>query len=279
MINLKRFSNGFEYLEIKNAAASAKIALRGAHIFEYQRSDEEDMLWLSDIAAFKEGVAIRGGIPICWPSFGMNNPTLPQHGFARTSLFNLLYSEEIDKHTTEVLLRLTDSQTSRKLWDYKFELNLKITVSDTLKMELQTINKDAQAFTLTQAFHTYFNISSIADITISGLDTKPYLDALDGRTKRQDGDIKFNAEYDAVYQEVDSDILLKDKNRTIFIKKEGSTSTVVWNPWIDKCSRMSYMKKDAYKEFVCIETSNAFDDFRVLEPNQSHTLKATFTPL
>ena len=279
MINLKRFSNGFEYLEIKNAAASAKIALRGAHIFEYQRSDEEDMLWLSDIAAFKEGVAIRGGIPICWPSFGMNNPALPQHGFARTSLFSLLYSEEIDEHTTEVLLRLTDSQASRKLWDYKFELNLKLTVSDTLKMELQTINKDAQAFTLTQAFHTYFNISNIADVTIGGLDTKPYLDALNGEMKRQDKDIIFNAEYDAVYQEVDSDIVLKDKNRTILIKKEGSTSAVVWNPWIDKCSRMSYMKKKAYKEFVCIETSNAFDDFRLLQPTHSHTLKATFTPL
>jgi len=276
---LKKLFNGFEYLEIKNSAATAKIALSGAHIFEYKRSSEEDILWLSDIAAFKEGTAIRGGIPICWPSFGMNNPRLPQHGFARTSLFSLLYSEDIDEHTTEVLLRLTDSQRSRKLWNYKFELNLKITVSDTLKMELETINKDRQAFTLTQAFHTYFNISNIKDVMISGLDKKPFLDALDGKIKRQNGAIKFSLEYDAVYQKVDGEIVLEDKRRTISIKAEGSSSAVVWNPWIEKCSRMSYMSKEAYKEFVCIETSNAFDDFRVLQPNHSHTLKATFTPL
>ena len=276
---MKKLFNGFEYLEIKNSAATAKIALSGAHIFEYKRSSEEDILWLSDIAAFKEGTAIRGGIPICWPSFGMNNPRLPQHGFARTSLFSLLYSEDIDEHTTEVLLRLTDSQRSRKLWNYKFELNLKITVSDTLKMELETINKDRQAFTLTQAFHTYFNISNIKDVMISGLDKKPFLDALDGKIKRQNGAIKFSLEYDAVYQKVDGEIVLEDKRRTISIKAEGSSSAVVWNPWIEKCSRMSYMSKEAYKEFVCIETSNAFDDFRVLQPNHSHTLKATFTPL
>jgi len=27
---------------------------------------------------------------------------------------------------------------------------------------------------------------------------------------------------------------------------------VVWNPWIEKCKRMSGIKEDAYKEFVCI---------------------------
>jgi glucose-6-phosphate 1-epimerase len=279
LTKLKKLSNGFEYLEIKNSVATAKISLSGAHIFKYKRSGEEDMLWLSDISAFEEGIAIRGGIPICWPSFGLNNPTLPQHGFARTSLFSLVYSEEIDESTTEILLRLTDSQTSRKLWNYKFELNLKITISDTLHVELQTINKDRQEFTLTQAFHTYFNISDISDVSIIGLDKKPYLDALDGEIKRQKGELRFDSEYDAVYQEVDVEILLKDKYRNISIKTDGSSSAVVWNPWIDKCSRMSYINKEAYREFVCLETSNAFDDFKILKPNQSHTLKATFTPL
>ncbi|MFK5938653.1 MAG: D-hexose-6-phosphate mutarotase [Sulfurimonas sp.] len=279
LTKLKKLSNGFEYLEVKNSAATAKIALSGAHIFQYKRDNEEDMLWLSDISAFEEGIAIRGGIPICWPSFGKNNPMLPQHGFARTSLFSLLYSEEIDEHTTEVLLRLTDSKESRKLWNYKFELNLKIIVSKTLKIELQTINKDGQQFTLTQAFHSYFNISNIDDVSISGLNKKPYLDALDGKIKTQDGDIKFTSEYDAVYQKAGEEIVLKDKNRTVSIRTEGSDSAVVWNPWIKKCSQMSYMTKEAYKEFVCIESSNAFDDFITLKASQSHTLKATFTPL
>jgi glucose-6-phosphate 1-epimerase len=32
------------------------------------------------------------------------------------------------------------------------------------------------------------------------------------------------------------------------------------------------MSKEAYKEFVCIETANAFDDFRIVEPNKSTDL-------
>ncbi|MCK4874504.1 MAG: D-hexose-6-phosphate mutarotase, partial [Sulfurimonas sp.] len=70
-------------------------------------------------------------------------------------------------------------------------------------------------------------------------------------------------------------ILLRDKNRTIHIQNEGSSSVVVWNPWIEKCKRMSAMKDNAYEDMVCIESANAFDDARTVKPNESHTLKAT----
>lgn len=61
-----------EIIEIQNSYATAKIALQGAHIFHYQRIDEEPILWLSKKSKFESGVAIRGGIPICWPWFGIN---------------------------------------------------------------------------------------------------------------------------------------------------------------------------------------------------------------
>jgi glucose-6-phosphate 1-epimerase len=38
---------------------------------------------------------------------------------------------------------------------------------------------------------------------------------------------------------------------------------------------MSAMKDEAYNDFVCIESANAFDDFRLVEPGKTHTLKAT----
>jgi len=67
MLNKKE--NGFEYIEVKNSIASAKIALQGAHIFEYKCSNKADILWLSPTSHFELGKAIRGGIPICWPRF------------------------------------------------------------------------------------------------------------------------------------------------------------------------------------------------------------------
>ena len=275
MITHHKLENGFEYIEVQNSLAQAKIALQGAHIFEFK--SKHDLLWLSESSPFEHGKAIRGGIPLCWPSFGDNNPSLAQHGFARTSMFELINTDETQEGITKLTLRLKDSESSLAIWDYHFELNLMITISDTLTLELQTINKETKPFTLTQAFHTYFNISDIADVKVSGLEEKPYFDALDKKTKHQDGVITFDKEFDCVYQEVNKTISLKDKYAEVQIVAKGSASTVVWNPWIKKTARMSGMKKDAYKEFVCIETANAYEDFKILNPKESHTLKVTFT--
>jgi glucose-6-phosphate 1-epimerase len=266
--------NNLEYIEITNKAASAKIALQGAHIFHYQRVGEAPLLWLSEISEYKKGKAIRGGVPICWPSFGNNNPQLPQHGFARVMMWRCDKVDEIDPYTTKVTFSLQDSQESRVLWDYIFQVKYVITIGKTLHLELQTTNLDTKPFTLSQAFHTYFQISSIEDVFIEGLEEKTYLDALTLKSELQDGSITFNGEVDRVYQGVDGEIILKDAKHQVHIQNSGSKSVVVWNPWIKKCASMSAMQPEAYKEFVCIESANAYEDKRELQPQSSHTLKA-----
>ncbi|MDO8454694.1 MAG: D-hexose-6-phosphate mutarotase [Sulfurimonas sp.] len=275
MVEFKKFENGFEYVEVSNNAARARIALQGAHIFHFARTNEEPILWLSDTSDFEIGKALRGGIPLCWPSFGMNNPDLPQHGFARVGMWRVENHREIDENSTQITFTLNDTKQSRELWNHSFLLELKVILSETLIMELTTTNLDDKPFKITQAFHTYFQISDISNIAIEGLSDKPYLDALTDKHHVQKGDITFFEEFDCVFQEVGSEILLIDKNSTISIKNEGSSSVVVWNPWIEKCKRMSGMRDDAYREFVCIESANAFEDFKILEPKEYHTLKAT----
>jgi glucose-6-phosphate 1-epimerase len=275
VLEFKKLDNGFEYLEVNNDSASAKIALQGAHLFHYERKGEEAFLWLSSESDFELGRAIRGGVPICWPSFGMNNPELSQHGFARVGMWEFLQSKEIDEKTTELSFLLKENTETLNMWNYKFELKLKLIISDTLTMELTTTNTDEKPFKITQALHTYFAVSKISDVHVKGLSNKPYLDAVTNTKHKEEGDVVFNKETDRVYQEVDGEILLVDKNRTISIKNEGSSSVIVWNPLIEKCKRMSAMNDEAYKEFVCIESANAFDDFRVLKPKEAHTLKAT----
>ncbi|MFA6138836.1 MAG: D-hexose-6-phosphate mutarotase [Sulfurimonas sp.] len=275
MVEFKKFENGFEYVEVSNNVGCARIALQGAHIFHFARINEEPILWLSDTSDFEIGKALRGGIPLCWPSFGMNNPDLPQHGFARVGMWRVENYREIDENSTQITFTLNDTKQSRELWNYSFLLELRVTISERLIMELTTTNLDDKPFKITQAFHTYFQISDISNIAIGGLSDKPYLDALTDKHHVQKGDITFIEEFDCVFQEVGSEILLIDKNSTISIKNEGSSSVVVWNPWIEKCKRMSGMRDDAYREFVCIESANAFEDFKILEPKEFHTLKAT----
>lgn len=275
VITHKKLSNGFEYIEVQNSSATAKVALQGAHIFEYQRVGQEAILWLSEISDFEQGRAIRGGVPLCWPWFGFSeDKTLPQHGFARTTMWEFVSANEIDESETTLLFRLSNSEQTLKIWNYKFLLELQITISKELKMELKTTNLDDKAFKISQALHTYFSVSHISEVAIKGLDKKPYLDALSWQKEVQGGNIRFEEEVDRVYQEVNNEIILVDKNREIHIKNTNSASVVVWNPWIEKTSRMSAMKEDAYEHFVCIESANAFDDTRVIEPKQSHTLIA-----
>lgn len=275
MFSYKTQENGFEYIEIINDSAQAKIALQGAHLFHYQKTNEKPTLWLSDTTCMENGKNIRGGVPICWPSFGHNNPDLPAHGFARNQIWNVLKIIEDDTDTTIVVLDLKDSLQTKKMWAYQFHVTVHIRIAKELSIELVTLNKDVKDFKLTQAFHSYFAVSDVKNISIKGLENKPYLDTVTNTEHIQNGTLKIDKEVDFVYQEVDKGISLEDATRTIDITAEGSSSSVIWNPWVDKSKRMSGMRDDSYDEFICIETANAFADYKILHSGQSHRLKVT----
>jgi len=272
MYSKKKFANGFEYIEVQNRKASAKIALQGAHIFEYKCEGKADLLWLSEESAFEYTQAIRGGVPICWPRFGSLDANMPSHGFSRTAIFELVEVKELSTSLTEVRLRLSDDAQTRKIWDFSFVLDVVFRVSDSLEIEMITTNKSKEAFVLTQALHSYFSVSAISDVKISGLEGKEFLDTLNDERREESSAVTIDAECDRVYFGVDKDIVLEDALKQVKLHAKGSASAVVWNPWIEKGSRMSGMKPEAYKEFVCIETANAFDDFKVLQPEESHKL-------
>ncbi len=279
MITNKKHTNGFEYIEIVNKSAAAKVALQGGHIFHYQQQGKKPLLWLSKKSHFESGKAIRGGIPICWPWFGKHptDPSLPQHGFARTSTFKLLESSEPDENTTELVLMLQSSTETLTLWPYQFQLVLRITIGPRLIVALTTKNYDSKSFTISSALHSYFAVSYIDSITVQGLDETEYWDSVSDETKIQKGFIRINEEVDRVYQNTGSPLFLYDTDRIIQIQPEGSSSAVVWNPWIDKSKKMADMQDEAYKTMLCIETANALKDARQLEPGEEHTLSVTLS--
>lgn len=275
MTTLKECENGFKYLEIQNTQAEAKIALQGAHVFHYQAKDKSALLWLSEKAFFETNKAIRGGVPICFPWFGKNkhDATLPQHGFARTAQWSVVIQEELDEGTTHIQLQLTQNKESLKVWAYNFDVRLDVLVSSTLIIELIITNTDTKSFEISTALHTYFNISNIKNIHIEGLENRRYYDSLAQKELVQEGSVVINEEVDRVYFEIPKNIFLYDKNRIIKIQQEGSNSMVVWNPWSEKSSQMTDMTPNSYETMVCLETANALEDSRVIQPNETHILK------
>lgn len=272
---------GLPALSIKNEHACTLIALHGAHVLSFTPAGGQDLLWVSEKSEFKPGTAIRGGIPICWPWFGGHpeNPELPAHGFARISEWSVLETAALDEGETRVVFGLSDSPETRRLWDHPFELQLRVTVSNALTVSLTTKNTGFQPLETTSALHTYFGVSRINDVSVSGLNDCTFLDAVSGKESIQSGDIRFDHETDNVYFDQTGDILLNDPGfeRTIRIEKEGSASTIVWNPWADKAKRMPDFGDSEYPAMLCIEAANALSDACRIEPGETHTLSTILT--
>jgi len=275
-----------ECLHIEHPNFFAEICLQGGQLTQFKHKELGDFVWLSPTAEYKTGQSLRGGIPICWPWFGVleKNPQAviqnvngPQgsHGFARTAIWQLSsIAEEQDGVIVE--LTLSHDEKSLAIWPFKFSLTCRFHLGDQLKVELIHHNLDSKTVHYSQALHTYFPIKHITQTQIEGAEDCTYVDALDNwQRKTQQGHILFTQETDRVYL---GDIAYSLNAGThTFNLLSNSQSSVVWNPWIDKSKTLSQFPNDAYQSMVCIENGNILDDIVSLEPNQSHTLRMTLS--
>lgn len=277
MIEHKQYQNGFQYLEINNPHAQAKIALQGAHVFSYKAVNKPALLWCSNKSYFEIGKAIRGGVPLCFPWFGKQQDTsLPQHGFARTVLWKVLEEEEKEDGTTLVRFELKHSEESLYLWAYKFTIILEVQIGSTLSLALHIKNEDTKPFELSTALHTYLAVSDIHTLGIEGLEDILYYDALTKKEYTQNVVLKIDKEIDRIYKTSAEDVILKDINTSISLHSKGSDSLVLWNPWKEKSKTMTDMSEDSYQTMLCLETANTREDTRILEPYAKHSISVTY---
>lgn len=271
---------GLPSVSLMAGNGTCDVALYGAHVLSYRPSDQEEVLWMSQsVATLKPGEAIRGGIPVCWPWFGAHpsDAQMPRHGFVRNRRWKLL-ATEYDARQTSVRLGLRHDAETLAIWPCQFRLELNIVLGDTLTLELATVNRGLDPFTITQALHTYLLVRQIADIRILGLENVAYLDTTPAdKSVRQSGAVTIREETDRVYCGTDGTCTLVDPGygRTVAIAKRGSRTTVVWNPWSAKARKITDMAATDYQKFVCIETSNAVDDAVTLEPGAEHVIAAS----
>ena len=278
---------GLPFIKVENEYASALISIYGAQVLSYKLKLKDggnnELLFVSESAYFEEGKAIKGGIPICWPWFGRDPENLGRqmHGFARNMLWQLEDTSSTSADDTKIALSLTESKDSYKLWPHDFKVILTITIGKSLHLSLQTENTGKEAFTVTQALHTYFSIADIQQVQLEGLDGVQYLDMVNGANKTEvqlDG-VNVNQEVDRIYTDAPNYATLIDtkSQREVTIKTSGSKTTVVWNPWIDISKSSGDLNDDAYQRFICVETANAAEDVVVIEPNESFKIEAEYT--
>ena len=275
--------NGLVFAEIDNALGTAYICLQGAHITTFRPKDQvEPVIWVSKFAKFAPGKSIRGGAPVCWPWFGAHatEASFPGHGFARTVMWEVTQSAALPSGETEITLALLENEQTRTQWPHKSRVELNVVVGKSLKASLDTTNLGDAPIQIGEALHTYFQISDIEAVQVTGLENTVYLDKVGEATRRtQNGPITFTGEVDRVYVDTETTCYIVDPayERRIKIAKSGSRSTVVWTPWNEKADKMGDFGPDGWRQMVCVESVNALENVVIVAAGETHRMSVEYS--
>jgi glucose-6-phosphate 1-epimerase len=257
---------------------SGELYLQGAHVTSW-RPHGTEVLWVSRSAVFRPGTAIRGGVPICFPWFadGTDGTASPAHGFARITPWQLVGATR-DGRSVELRLTLTDDEQIRARWPCSFAADYRVRMSgEELVLSLTVANTGTHPFTYEEALHAYFGVADIGSVTVEGLAGARYLDMVPGADRgphTQVGPISFTRETDRTFQATGATATIREGDRMVTVARHGSSSAIVWNPWIDKAASMADFGDEEWRGMVCVETANVKADAVTLAPGAEHTMSA-----
>lgn len=286
-LGFKEIAGGVTAIEVDTALATASISLMGGQVLTWHpKSQQEPVLWVSKLAQYVPGKAIRGGVPICWPWFGAHpsDSHFPGHGFARVVLWEVTSTNIDASGVVEVELRLAESDVSAQLrpsdWPASVGVSARIRIGEKLEVTLTTTNTSDREIRLTEGLHTYFHVSDIEHVWVLGLDDCEYVDLTDGNQRhQQSGPIIFERELGRIFVNYDKTTVIEDRKfgRAIHVTGSGSKSIAVWNPWLEKASNMPDLGNEGWRSMICVETANALENAALIQPGQHHTMKAIYS--
>ena len=254
-------------VSLAHGNATAAVSLHGAHVLSWSVGGREQ-LFVSQRAYFEPPKAIRGGIPICFPQFGPRG-TLPQHGFARNSLWRVHTSTG-----TAVVLELEDTEESRKVYPpFRAQLVVELLGDGSLQLSLSCEAKH-EPMSFTAALHTYY----AADVTVAAVA------GLAGCVREKSGVVEdrspltIRGEVDEVFANVPRELRVATvPGRGVrLVTSPELADAVVWNPWIDKAAKMADFHPDEYRSMICVEVGVIAKPV-VLQPGAKWSSRHTIT--
>lgn len=256
---------GIEALRLNGpGGSSAVISKLGAQVLSWITPDGRERLFLSESAVFDGSVAVRGGIPVCFPQFS-DLGRLPKHGLLRTSEWTI-GDQRCGDDFALVTLHISDDEDTRDLWPFHFRAELTLMLeADRIDVEFCVENTGAVAFSFTGALHTYLRLVQVEDVTLEGFYGCDYRDAAnDNETIRESGtELRIEAEIDRVYRNVKRPISLQAGNHSLTIQHQGFPDVVVWNPWVERSAQLPDMPADDWRHMLCVEAAAVEEEISV----------------
>jgi glucose-6-phosphate 1-epimerase len=275
--------SGLVKAAISLGGIAGELYLQGAQVTTWQPPDERSILFTSPNAVFAPGKAVRGGIPIIFPWFGPNRraPSAPQHGFARTATWHLDGVETAGTESLTLTLSLGDNDVGSQFWPEPFHAIYTVTFARTLSLHLAVQNRAMHPITFEEALHSYFAVSNVTAVAISGLAGTTYVDKTEGARRKQETAplVTVGAETDPVYLDTPTRCAIEDGRwcRRVLIEKHGAASTVVWNPWAEKGAAMADLGDPIWRGMVCVETGNVADNEVRLAAGGEHQMSTAIS--
>ena len=280
---------------INNKLARATVSLLGGHLLTYHQHDYPGIpIWMSELATYEVGKAIRGGIPIIWPWFGdyPERPDLPAHGLVRSRMWEVVRTEALGDGGTKLVMAIESDEETHAFWPYNFRLDITFTFGsrvvedglgwpESLAVALTAHNTGDTSFHWSGALHTYFDVANRSSVYINGLNGVPYLDKVHGGVKNQDGLVYIREEVDRVYLSAPAKIELVDLTRhsEYAILPHDADTTIVWNP--DETAKKADLSEQAFYKFVCVETAygagaTTEEQMPLLEAGDNYTFSVSY---
>lgn len=259
---------GLKYVKLVNGNSSSDVYLLGGVVTSY-KNDGVEYIAVRPDAKMDGSKPISGGLSHCWPQFGPGE--IQQHGFARNVDWTVKSSTD-----TTVELELAPSDYTKEMWDKEFLCTFTVSLEeDQLTTKMTVDNKGEESFDFQAALHSYFTVSSLENLKITGsFEGKEFLNKLagdGGETQTEDRSaITIGEEYDRIYSGV-NDPVLNDSGTgkaLSVLNTAGWTDTVLWNPYGSESM--------GFNNFVCVESAKI--DPVGLEGGKSWTADMTLKP-
>jgi glucose-6-phosphate 1-epimerase len=245
--------SGLPLIEVKTELCDAVISLQGAQLLNFLPAGGKELLWLSPNCDFTPGEALRGGIPLCLPWFGVNqeDPSKQKHGFARNHFWQLASARQLADGTVELeFLFLSDAN---HLFAYDFSAELRMTLGQSAKLELTINNTDTEDFNCSWAMHNYHAIESLAPVKVKGLAERSYLNNLDNYASEVlAGDLQFNGPVDRVFPNINNSLQIIG-NPSIEIEHGNCPSVITWNPGAAAAAETADIGIGQEQFYICVE--------------------------
>ena len=237
-----------EVVALKTAQAQCRVDLDGARVVSFSVGGRE-LLWNDKPPQKSAADWAHGGIPVCWPVFGVDSAG-KIHGIAWRRKFNLLRRSESPERSVLVM----------ELKEGDVRLECSVTLTGKLALEMTTENSGTNLFRCSYGYHPYFIVGERDRCTVDGADGFSFEDdpsVVNGKRGVWRGAVGLAENIDRIFAlpgTASRTFVLDDavRPRRITVACEGATHLNVWNPGAAK-NCPGTVPGDEWRRFVCVE--------------------------